>query len=178
MRTTQYIWLGISVMVGILWVFLVQNFIFQTLLADALSGGAQKYSYYISKANVPSFTVLWFSCLVALLIWLITTTTARPRHGDEVRQMKPRWWLATCLLVILGWVYQLLFNVLIWQVLSRPPIAEISMNYFPIPPGGWLLLMVFVILDVILLFWLPTVLASPRSYRLVVPGAVYLLGDR
>jgi hypothetical protein len=36
----------------------------------------------------------------------------------------------------------------------------------------------FVLLDVILLFWLPTLLASPRTYRLVVPGAVTLLGSR
>jgi hypothetical protein len=52
------------------------------------------------------------------------------------------------------------------------------MNYYPIPPEGWLLLMVFVIIDVVLLFWLPTLLASPRTYRLVVPGAVRLLGGR
>lgn len=48
----------------------------------------------------------------------------------------------------------------------------------PYPPAGWLLLMVFVIFDVILLFWLPTLLASPKTFRLVVPGAVRLMGGR
>jgi hypothetical protein len=38
--------------------------------------------------------------------------------------------------------------------------------------------MVFVIFDVILLFWLPTLLASPKTFRLVVPGAVRLMGGR
>ena len=38
--------------------------------------------------------------------------------------------------------------------------------------------LVFVVLDVALLFWLPTLLASPRSYRFVVPGAVTLFGGR
>jgi hypothetical protein len=41
-----------------------------------------------------------------------------------------------------------------------------------------MLLLVFVVFDVLLLFWLPTLLASPRSYRFVVPGAVKLLGGR
>jgi hypothetical protein len=39
-------------------------------------------------------------------------------------------------------------------------------------------LLVLVILDVALLFWLPTMLASPKSYRLVVPGALKFLGGR
>jgi hypothetical protein len=75
--------------------------------------------------------------------------------------MKPLWWLAMCLLVMLGWLYQLFFTVFIWQVRGSP-----------IAPGGWIFLMTFVIFDVILLFWLPTLLASPKSYRLVVPGAI------
>lgn len=52
------------------------------------------------------------------------------------------------------------------------------LQQLPRTSRGWLLLMGFVMLDVILLFWLPTLLASPRTYRLVVPGAVTLLGSR
>jgi hypothetical protein len=92
--------------------------------------------------------------------------------------MQPRWWLAATLLVVLGWLYQLLFTVFIWQVRGQSPTNVSGMNYFPIPPAGWLLLMVFVIIDVILLFWLPTLLASPKTFRLVVPGAVRLMGGR
>jgi hypothetical protein len=58
------------------------------------------------------------------------------------------------------------------------PIPGSAYTNYPVPPGGWLLLMGFVMLDVILLFWLPTLLASPRTYRFVVPGAVTLLGSR
>jgi len=47
-----------------------------------------------------------------------------------------------------------------------------------VPPGGWITLLVLVILDVALLFWLPTMLASPKSYRFVVPGALKYLGGR
>jgi hypothetical protein len=178
MRTTQYIWLGISVMGGILWVFLVQSWLFLNLFPGLLVGPGLDLQEYLQTGSSPSFTILWFSCLVALLLWFYTTTTSRPRNSDEVRRMKPRWWLAACLLVILGWLYQLLFTVFIWQVRAVSPTNISGMNYYPIPPGGWLLLIFFVILDVILLFWLPTLLASPRTYRLVVPGAVRLLGGR
>lgn len=176
MRTAHYIWLGISVMVGILWVFLVQNWLFLTLFPGLLVGPGLDLEDYLQTGSSPSFTVLWISCLVALLIWLFTTTTARPRNSHEVRRLQPLWWLTAGLLVLLGWLYQLLFNVFIWQLRGETPTGVSGMNYFPIPPGGWLLLMVFVIMDVLLLFWLPTLLASPRTYRFVVPGAVKLLG--
>jgi membrane protease YdiL (CAAX protease family) len=178
MRTTQYIWLGISVMLGIIWVFLAQSWLFLNIFAGLLVGPGLNLEDYLQTGSSPSFSVLWFSCLVALLIWLFATTTSRPRNGDEVRQKQPGWWLAATILVLLGWLYQLLFTVFIWQVRGQSPTNVSGMNYYPIPPGGWLLLMVFVIIDVVLLFWLPTLLASPRTYRLVVPGAVRLLGGR
>ena len=178
MRTTQYIWLGISVMFGIIWVFLAQSWLFLNIFAGLLVGPGLNLEDYLQTGSSPSFSVLWFSCLVALLIWLFATTTSRPRNGDEVRQKQPGWWLAATILVLLGWLYQLLFTVFIWQVRGQSPTTVSGMNYYPIPPGGWLLLMVFVIIDVVLLFWLPTLLASPRTYRLVVPGAVRLLGGR
>lgn len=178
MRNTQFIWLGISVMCGILWVFLVQSWLFLNIFPGLLVGPGLNLEEYLQSGSSPSFTILWFSCLVALFIWLYVTTTSRPRNGDEVRQMQPRWWLAATLLVVLGWLYQLLFTVFIWQVRGQSPTNVSGMNYFPIPPAGWLLLMVFVIFDVILLFWLPTLLASPKTFRLVVPGAVRLMGGR
>lgn len=178
MRNAQYIWLGICVMVGILWVFLLQNWLFLNIFPGLLVGPGLNLEDYLQTGSSPSFTLLWISCLVALLIWLFTTASARPRNSNDVRRLQPLWWLSAALLVLLGWLYQLLFNVFIWQVRGEAPTGVSGMNYYPIPPGGWFLLMVFVIMDVLLLFWLPTLLASPRTYRFVVPGAVRLLGGR
>jgi hypothetical protein len=178
MRTTQTIWLGFSVMGGILWVFLVQNWLFLNIFPGLLVGPGLDLEGYLQTGSSPSFTILWISCLVALLIWLFTTSNARPRNGEEVRRKQPLWWLAASILLLLGWLSQLLFTVFIWQVRGESPTGVSGMNYYPIPPGGWLILMLFVLLDVILLFWLPTLLASPKSYRFVVPGAVRLLGGR
>jgi len=81
-------------------------------------------------------------------------------------------------LVLLGWFYQLVFTVLISQFSGTAPVEGVEANFYQVPPEGWAALLVLVILDVGLLFWLPTMLASPKSYRLVVPGALKFFGGR
>jgi len=178
MRNTQYIWLGFSVMAGILWIFLIQSWLFLNFFYGILAGPGLNLEIYLQTGSGRSFAMLWFSCMAALMIWLIATARARPRNSEEVRSVQPRWWLTASLLLLLGWLYLLLFTVIVWQVRGETPTGIRGMNYFPILPGGWLLLMFFALMDVILLFWLPTLLATPRTYRLVVPGAVKLLGGR
>ncbi|APD48579.1 hypothetical protein KQ302_09825 [Synechococcus sp. CS-602] len=175
MRSTQYIWLGLTVLIGILWVFIIQNWIFLNLFSALLG---QNLNVFLPQISSPSFTILWISCTIALLFWIFTTLNGKPRNAAEVKSMQPRWWISTILLVLLGWLSQLFFTVLIWQIQSASPVEGSGVNYYPLPAGGWLLVMVFVVLNVLLLFWLPTLLASPRTYRFVVPGAVRLLGGR
>lgn len=177
MHSSRYIWLGISVLIGVLWVFIGQNFLLLGLFSGLLEGPGMNLDRFLQTGSSPSFTVLWISCLSALLFWLFITYRARPRNGAEVRQMQPQWWAAATILVVLGCIYQLFFTVFVWQLQGQSPMQGSGMNYFPIPPSGWIVLILFVVIDVAVLFWLPTVLASPRTYRLVVPGAVKLFGD-
>ena len=133
---------------------------------------------FLDTASSPSFQALWYTCVAVTLIWLMTTSKKSPMNSAEVRQMRPAWWICAIVLVLLGWLYQLIFTVLIWQFSGTSPIEGLESNFFPVPPGGWATLLTLVVLDVGLLFWLPTVLASPRSYRLVVPGALKIVGGR
>ena len=133
---------------------------------------------YLASASSPSFQALWYTCAAVTLIWLFTATKKSPMNSAEVREMQPTWWLCAFFLVLLGWLYQLFFTVLKWQFSGTAPVEGIDANYFQVPPGGWITLLVLVVLDVGLLFWLPTMLASPKSYRLVVPGALKFLGGR
>jgi hypothetical protein len=151
MRTSQYILLAFSVTGGIIWIFLIQNFLFSDPLAGFLS----------QKSSNRSFVLLWISCLIGLMAWLFFTIKSKTRNADEVMQMRSRWWLTAMSLIGLGWFYQ-------WLILRADPL----------PPEGWFILLLFVPVDVLLLFWIPTLLASPGSYRYVVPGAVKLLGGR
>ena len=90
--------------------------------------------------------------------------------------MQPMWWIAAVVLTLFGWLCLAWFTVFVWSVTGTSPSA--GMNAYPVPAGGWIVLMGFVVFDVMLLFWVPTLLASPRTYRFVVPGAVTLLGSR
>lgn len=178
MKPKQFIPLIACVIAGVLWIFIGQNFILLNVLGGLIGGGGMDLSQYLASASSPSFQALWFTCAAVTLIWLFTTTKKSPMNSAEVREMQPTWWVCAVVLVFLGWLYQLIFNVLIWQISGTAPIEGIEANYFQVPPGGWITLLILVILDVALLFWLPTMLASPKSYRLVVPGAMKFIGGR
>jgi hypothetical protein len=175
MRSKQYIYLGISFFIGILWIFIAQNWVFLNIFSALLG---QDLTVYLPRISSPSFTVLWFSCITALGIWIVTTLNGKPRNAAEVRVMQPLWWLAASVLVVLGWLYQLIFTVLIWQIQGASPVQGSGVNYYALPFAGWLVVLGAVMFNVLLLFWLPTLLATGRTYRFVVPGAVRLFGGR
>jgi hypothetical protein len=178
MKPTQFALLIVCVIAGVLWIFIGQNFVLLNLLAAPLSGGGMNLQMYLDSASSPSFQALWFTSIAVTLIWLGTTSKKSPMNSAEVREMRPAWWICATVLVLLGWLYQVVFTILIWQFSGTAPVEGIDANYFPVPPGGWVTLLVLVVLDVGLLFWLPTMLASPKSYRLVVPGALKSIGGR
>jgi hypothetical protein len=178
MKPQQFAVLAACVIAGVLWIFIGQNLVLLNVFAGLLSGGGLNLIEYLDSASSPSFQALWFTCITVTLIWLMTTTKKSPMNSAEVREMRPAWWVCATVLVLLGWVYQLVFTILIWQFSGTAPVEGVDANYFPVPPGGWAILLVLVILDVGLLFWLPTVLASPKSYRFVVPGALKIVGGR
>lgn len=178
MRTLQWILLAACVALGIVWIFIFQNWIFLNIFPGLLVGPGLNLTSFLQLGSSPAFTVFWIGCITALLIWIGITSSSNPRSSAQTRQMQPLWWLAAALLAVFGWLCLGWFTIFQWQVSGTSPIQGAANNYYPVPPGGWLLLMGFVLLDVILLFWLPTLLASPRTYRLVVPGAVTLLGSR
>ena len=177
MRNLQWIQLAACVAIGMAWIFIGQNWLFLNLFAGLLVGPGLILNDFLQTGSSPAFTVLWAGCITALLIWIGVTYGSKPRSSAETRQMRPMWWLAASLLGFFGWLCLGWFAIFQWQVSGVNPNGS-GVNFYPVPPGGWIVLMGFVLLDVILLFWLPTLLASPRTYRLVVPGAVTLLGSR
>jgi hypothetical protein len=178
MKPKQFVPLIACVIAGALWIFIGQDVVLLNVLGGLIGGGGMNLSQYLASASSPSFQALWFTCAAVTLIWLFTTTKKSPMNSAEVREMQPTWWVCAVVLVLLGWFYQLIFTVLIWQISGTAPVEGIEANYFQVPPGGWITLLILVVLDVGLLFWLPTMLASPKSYRLVVPGALKFLGGR
>jgi hypothetical protein len=178
MRPIQWVLLAASVAFGIAWTYQIQNKILYLVFPGMLLGPGMNLQGFLDSGSSPAFTVLWWGCFVALIIWVITTMTSRPHSSKDVRSKQPLWWLAASILVGFGWLCLGWFTVFTWQVTQTSPIANNGVNFFPVPTPGWILLIALVLVDVILLFWLPTLLASPRTYRFVVPGAVKILGNR
>lgn len=178
MRTIQWAWLGASVIIGAIWIFIIQKWLLLNIFSGILAGPGLDLNRYIKDGSTPAFTVFWIGCMAALLIWFARTMTSRPRSAAQVRSMQPQWWAAVVLIGLFGWACLSWFTILIWQVIGVSPVEGAGIKYYPVPPGGWILLLGFVLFDVFLLFWLPTMVASPRTYRFVVPGAVTILGSR
>lgn len=178
MRSSQWILLAASVAIGVVWTFIVQRWLLLVVFPTLILGQGMRLENFIDKSNTPAFTVLWAGCLTALFIWIGVTMVVRPRSSAQVRWQQPQWWLAASGLVIFGCLCMTWFVVLYWQITRISPTSMSGMHYYPVPAQGWILLLSLVVFDVMLLFWLPTLLASPRTYRLVVPGAVTLLGSR
>ena len=177
MRKNQWLYLAGSVAAGLIWIFLIQSNIFLNLFSGVLQIPGGNLANFLQIGSSPAFQVFWFGCITALMIWIGVTWKSRPRSSSQTRQMQPMWWLAAVILIVYGWLCLGWFTVLQWQVTGTSPVQG-GTRYFPLTTSGWLLLMVFVVIDVVLLFWLPTLLASPKNYRLVVPGAVKLIGSR
>lgn len=172
MKVPQLLTLVGCVLIGSLWTFIGQNLVLLTLFEGLLSAPGMPLDQYVSDASSPSFRMLWLTCIIAILIWCVMTTRKSPINSAEVRKMRPVWWIYLAILVGLGCIYQLFFTVFQWQLSGIAPVEGLQGYYFPIPPEGWIAVLLLVIFDVGLLFWLPTMLATPKSYRFVVPGAI------
>ena len=177
MKNPQWLLLMASVAMGIAWIFLGQNYIFLNLFPGMMVGPGLNLNDFLQTGSSPAFTSFWAGCITALMIWIGVTWSAKPRSSSQTRQMQPMWWLAAAGLTVYGWLCLGWFTIFKWQVTGTSPTQGVG-NFYPVPTGGWMVLLCFVLIDVILLFWLPTLLASPRTYRFVVPGAETLLGSR
>ncbi|KKZ13922.1 MAG: hypothetical protein TQ37_02880 [Candidatus Synechococcus spongiarum 15L] len=111
---------------------------------------------FLAEGPPTLFVVFWFCNVGATLFWFVRTMRRRTASAAMVAKMRAQWWIAAVLLLVAGLVC---FVIRIWS-----PFPQV-------PPLGIILLLVLLLVDEALLFWLPTVLASPRSYRLVAPGS-------
>jgi hypothetical protein len=177
MQISQWAFLLGSIVFGAFWTFVIQNWLL-LFFANLIAGAGMVFQDFLQLGSSPAFTVLWVGCLVALLIWMFITWKARPGGSAEVRRMQPLWWLASSILTVFGWLCLGTFLVFKWQITGLSPTPGGTQLFFPVPPSGWLVLMTFVLIDVIVLFWLPSLVATPRTYRFVVPGAVTILRNR
>lgn len=164
MTPSQLRRLAIAVVFGLFWIGIGQHLLFQAPLSEIIGGGGN-VSDLLSKSINPAFQALWVSCAAGVLIWFWVAFKSNPGGGvEEILKIGSTWWMIAFSNVVVGWGLMVLFVQIIGQT--------------SIPAQGWLTLLIFVILDVIICFWLPTLMATPRNFRLIVPGAVKFFGER
>ena len=104
MRNLQWILLAACVALGVLWIFLGQNWIFLNLFPGLLVGPGLRLDDYLQTGSSPAFVVFWAGCITDLMIWIGVTWSSRPRSSAQTRQMQPMWWVAAILLAVFGWL--------------------------------------------------------------------------
>ena len=123
MRILQFITLALSVALGMVWIFIVQNSIFLHVLAGPLSGPGMNVVDFLQIGSSPAFTVFWAGCISALLIWFVITLSSRPRSSAQTRGMQPMWWLAAALLTLFGWLCLGWFTAFSWTMSGVSPVS-------------------------------------------------------
>lgn len=162
MSPAQLTRLATVVVLDLLWIGLGQDLLFQNLLVDLFAGPGVTLGSLFQNAVNPAFQALWVACATGILIWFWLTYKTRPSSAQEAFATGNQWWwMIAWANVFVGWALMALF-----------------LRNDSIPASGWLTLLIFVVIDVVICFWLPTLMATPRTFRLVVPGAVKFFGDR
>lgn len=142
------------------------------ILGSGLTFFAQPWFYqnkYVRIRDIPlknwlgqdywqaSLTVYAIAVLITI-IWLLMTAKANPKGADQVLKWGLFWWILLFLPII---------GIGIALFLNRSADARVS-------------LAACLVLDIFVLFWLPSVTSTPGSVKYVPPGAAFirhLIGD-
>jgi hypothetical protein len=140
----------VIVIFGLFLMFLGQPALFKAgmiTLADVSVDTWIQYDYMTAAR------IIFAVCLVSTILWYILTARARIEGSDDVEP----WFL-------------------IWWVIGFFPIVAIgiALYFFNRSDQALLFLTAFWIIDVLLLYWLTTAIATPRQLRYVPPGAPFL----
>lgn len=136
--------------------FVVLPALAATTFRDVFAAPGLPMQQFLNQGPPTLFRVFWFCNVGAVLAWFLRTSQRRAASAAGVAKMRGHWWLTACLLLAAGLVCT---AFTIWI-----PFPQVSLM-------GEALLLALLLVDEALFFWLPTVLASPGSYRLVAPGA-------
>lgn len=160
MKIKDFVVLLITVAIATLWIWIVQPYLFGSVIPFSMTNN--DLQDWLGAVFFPTTWILYGSGIFVTLIWLAKATKTRSIHAKQTLSHQGLWWL---LLLFYG-----LFNL----------IAFFTISFF----SGWLddnrsleplfITPLFILFDLLILYWLPTALATPRSLRYVPPLAMTL----
>lgn len=141
------------IVIGVLGLFLM--FFGQPALFEAgmIKLADVSVNTWIQDDYMTAARIIFAVCLVSTILWCVLTARARIEGSDDVEP----WFL-------------------IWWVIGFFPIVAIgiALYFFNRSEQALLFLTAFWIIDVLLLYWLTTAIATPRQLKHVPPGALLL----
>ncbi len=161
MKLSEIIALVVTIAIATVFVLLVQPWLFDYPVIP-LTMANKQIQDWSSAILWPISWSLYGLGLLLTFIWIVKASTSRFTRAEEVLSTKWQWWLMTFFFIVLGiFIFMGLsfFNGWFDGKRSLEPVF-----WFPL----------FIFIDWIFLFWLPTALATPKSMRYVPPLSMTL----
>ncbi len=168
---SEYIWLCVTGVVGVLWLFVVKRWLLADILPLATVPNPPEWVEQVYTWSAIASLLLGFGLA---LIWIYRSSKARFASSRAARARTGAWWLWAILLYIVLFGLYLGIELGIGYPYTQPGSGEVVTagvveTVFANAPLGWMAL--FLVIDGALLFWLPTALSSLGTLRYITPGA-------
>lgn len=130
------------IVVGAILMFLIQPFIFRTgaIWSPSVKDPGAALASWASGAYMVAAGVVFGLSIACTILWCVMTAKSAARRPDELRAWSLWWWLLGIVPILSIGLAIGFFN----------PIEELR-----------LLLALFFVLDILILFWLPTASSTP-----------------
>ena len=155
----------ISTTIGLIWLFIAAPFLFSDIFP--IQNIPSITSWVEQVYQVASIGIL-IVCTSCTLFWIFHSIRARFDRSKHARRNEVFWWILSIILFVLAYIIYLIVEGTYTSI--QPGGTGGTVPYTP--PYAW---MGFVVLiDVLLLFWLPSALATMGTLRYVPPGSMTL----
>jgi hypothetical protein len=165
MKPLEIVFLLIAIFIATLIIFLLQPMLLDPgseIFGGRFVGDTESINKLRSGLMYPSLMLNFMLGIAATLLWIARGATFQSVNSREALSKERTWWIMciSCGLVNLIVVIALSF--------SNQLSDERDFNQF------MFLLCIFSIINVILMYWLPTAIATPRTMRYIPPGSQVL----
>lgn len=154
----QWFFLFVTALFAIIWIFLFQPYV----LSDELNLLSAKTSLLDEWRD----TIMWYSLLINYsmstiftLIWIIQGVNFKAESSRKTLVKLKLWWFFAIISTSINLSFLLILSYIL-KFIDQTGFYEFLL---------WLAF--FAIVDVLVAFWLPTAIATPRTMRYLPPGS-------
>ena len=158
MKPLETVFLLITIFFSTLVIFLLQPAILTRELG-MLAAKSNSIEEWRQSLMWPSLALNYILGITATLIWIARGASFQSVKSRDTLSMETLWWIIC--------IFYGLINLAVVMGLSFAK-QLIDQRYFP---QFLLYLSIFSLVNVFLLYWLPTAIATPRTMRYIPPGS-------